>query len=185
GCTITKTWLDDQAKNRPIEIKLDLFRAIKGGDEKKVGTFKVTEKDDWKLAIEQLPSFDKDGQAYIYAVKEHGVKGYETTINGFDITNLRIGVTTVAGAKTWKGDRKSDRPEAIQVHLLQNGKEIVADGKSTSTLTTTVTDKNGKTVPNVDVVFDAEKGSFPEGSTATTDEDGKARITFKSDKIED
>src|SRR5699024_5362692 len=122
---ITKTWLDDNSKERPKEIKVDLFRSIVGGDKEKVDSYTLTAKDDWKLTVKDLPSFDKDGKAYAYEIFEEEIDGYETTINGFDITNLRIGSKDVSGMKTWKGDKKSDRPDAITVERLQAG-EVLA-----------------------------------------------------------
>src|SRR5690606_30189271 len=68
--------------------------------------------------------YDKDGKAYIYTVEEEALEGYETQINGFDITNIRTGKTEVSGTKIWKDDNSKDRPEEITVNLLQNGKEI-------------------------------------------------------------
>src|SRR5699024_2446161 len=55
------------------------------------------------------------------------VEGYETTVDGFDITNLRVGKTDVSGTKTRKDDNAKDRPESITVELVQNGK--VTDSK--------------------------------------------------------
>ncbi|HBZ11150.1 MAG TPA: hypothetical protein DEO65_14985, partial [Bacillus bacterium] len=65
-------------------------------------------------------------------VKEEAIEGYETTVDGYDITNLRVGKTSVGGKKTWDDDNFKDRPEVIKVDLLQNGEvvdtvEITAD----------------------------------------------------------
>src|SRR5699024_7517321 len=68
-------------------------------------------------------AFDQDGKAYTYEVKEKPVDGYETTVNGFELTNLRIGKTKVSGTKTWLDDGTDKRPESITVKLLANGEE--------------------------------------------------------------
>ena len=251
---ISKSWLDNDSKSRPNSIDVELFRSVTDGEQELVDTYTVTANNDWSLEVENLPSFDNDGKAYTYKIEEVAVDGYETTINGFDITNLRVGTTNVEGTKTWKKDRETDRPESIKVNLFQNGKKketkevtkadnwkidfgkhpkydangkaykytfteekvvgydtayngynitntfnlkdvkldmeadpktIVADGKSTSELTTKVTDEDGKPVEGVEVVFEAERGTFPDGNTGITDKDGKAKVTFKSEKIED
>src|SRR5699024_7381488 len=56
--------------------------------------------------------------------EEEAVDGYETTINGFDITNLRVGDPGVSGEKTWLDGESEKRPEKITVILYQNGVEI-------------------------------------------------------------
>ncbi|MBJ8085202.1 Cna B-type domain-containing protein, partial [Bacillus cereus group sp. N14] len=40
------------------------------------------------------------------------------------MTNTKVGETKVEGTKTWKDDSAKDRPEMIQVDLLQNGKVV-------------------------------------------------------------
>ncbi|MGR5986376.1 Cna B-type domain-containing protein [Bacillus sanguinis] len=69
-------------------------------------------------------AYDAEGKAYKYEVKEQPVAGYESKVEGYDITNTKVGQTKVEGTKTWKGDNAKDRPEAIKVDLLQNGKII-------------------------------------------------------------
>ncbi|VEF48981.1 LPXTG-motif cell wall anchor domain-containing protein [Bacillus freudenreichii] len=120
---ITKTWLDNESKDRPDTIEVELFRTITDGDKELVETFKLTNEKDWSLEVADLPAFDKDGKAYAYEINEKAVDGYETTINGFDITNLRVGKTEVKGTKTWLDDGSKDRPESITVKLLANGEE--------------------------------------------------------------
>ena len=47
---------------------------------------------------------------------------YESTVDGYDLINTRVGMVTISGEKTW--DDLSDRPEEITVLLLQNGDEL-------------------------------------------------------------
>ena len=121
---ITKAWLDNDSKDRPVSIEVELFRSIVDGEKELVETITVTAADEWVYERTDLPAFDADGQAYEYEIEEKTVEGYETSVNGFDITNVRAGETSVEGTKTWKDDNASDRPDLIQVDLLQNGKVI-------------------------------------------------------------
>ncbi|MCU0094738.1 Cna B-type domain-containing protein [Bacillus sp. OR9] len=115
----TKTWKDDNAKNRPEMIKVDLLQ-----NGKVVDTKEVTAATNWKYTFEKLQAYDANGVAYKYEVKEQPVAGYESKVNGTDITNTKVGKTKVEGTKTWKDDNAKDRPEMIQVDLLQNGTVI-------------------------------------------------------------
>ncbi|PXW83625.1 LPXTG-motif cell wall-anchored protein, partial [Pseudogracilibacillus auburnensis] len=129
---ITKSWLDDNSEDRPDSIKVELLRSITEGDKESVETYTVSADQEWTLKVKDLPAFDVDGKAYTYEIKEKPVKGYKTTIDGFDITNVRVGKTSVEGEKTWKDDDVQDRPTSIKVNLLQNGvvidtQEVTAD----------------------------------------------------------
>ncbi|PGD88894.1 hypothetical protein COM50_28250, partial [Bacillus pseudomycoides] len=57
-------------------------------------------------------------------MKEQPVDGYQSEVNGYDITNTKVGQTKVEGIKTWKDDNAKDRPTMIKVDLLQNGQAI-------------------------------------------------------------
>ncbi|PFM25794.1 Cna B-type domain-containing protein, partial [Bacillus cereus] len=78
----------------------------------------------WKYEFKDLEAYDENGVAYKYEVKEQPVAGYESKVNGTDITNTKVGETKVEGTKTWKDDSAKDRPEMIKVDLLQNGKVV-------------------------------------------------------------
>ncbi|PFW60066.1 cell wall anchor protein, partial [Bacillus sp. AFS075960] len=114
-----KTWKDDNAKDRPEMIKVDLLQ-----NGKVVDTKEVTAATDWKYTFEKLQAYDANGVAYKYEVKEQPVAGYESKVNGTNITNTKVGKTKVEGTKTWKDDNAKDRPEMIKVDLLQNGTVI-------------------------------------------------------------
>ncbi|MGM3114894.1 Cna B-type domain-containing protein, partial [Bacillus cereus group sp. BC326] len=115
----TKTWKDDNAKDRPEMIKVDLLQ-----NDKIIATQEVSAKDEWKYTFVDLVAYDAEGKAYKYEVKEQPVAGYESKVEGYDITNTKVGQTKVEGTKTWKDDNAKDRPEMIKVDLLQNGKVI-------------------------------------------------------------
>src|SRR5699024_1500999 len=86
---ITKTWLDDDSEERPESIEVELFRTVTDGERELVDTYPVKVENDWSLEIEDLPAFDNDGKAYTYEIEEKEIEGYETTVNGFELTNLR------------------------------------------------------------------------------------------------
>ncbi|WP_141669074.1 Cna B-type domain-containing protein, partial [Bacillus wiedmannii] len=115
----TKTWKDDNAKDRPEMIKVDLLQ-----NGKVVDTKEVTAATEWKYTFEKLQAYDANGVAYKYEVKEQAVSGYESKVNGYDITNTKVGETKVEGIKTWKDGNATDRPTMIKVDLLQNGNVI-------------------------------------------------------------
>ncbi|MBJ8102204.1 Cna B-type domain-containing protein, partial [Bacillus cereus group sp. N11] len=87
-------------------------------------TKEVTAATEWKYTFEKLQAYDANGVAYKYEVKEQPIAGYEPKVNGYDITNTKVGQTKLEGTKTWKDDNAKDRPEIIKVDLLQNGKVI-------------------------------------------------------------
>ncbi|EOP15288.1 hypothetical protein ICS_00203, partial [Bacillus cereus BAG2O-3] len=115
----TKTWKDDNAKDRPEMIKVDLLQ-----NGTVIATQEVNKATDWKYEFKDLAAYDENGVAYKYEVKEQAVVGYESKVNGTDITNTKVGETKVEGTKTWKDDNATDRPTMIKVDLLQNGKVV-------------------------------------------------------------
>ncbi|MGR3779578.1 Cna B-type domain-containing protein, partial [Bacillus paramycoides] len=124
----TKTWNDNNATDRPSTIKVDLLQ-----NGKVVDTKEVTAATNWKYTFEKLQAYDANGVAYKYEVKEQPVAGYESKVNGYDITNTKVGKTKVEGTKTWKDDNAKDRPEMIKVDLLQNGTVIATQEVSKAT----------------------------------------------------
>ena len=124
----TKTWNDNNTTDRPSTIKVDLLQ-----NGKVVDTKEVTVETNWKYMFEKLQAYDANGVAYKYEVKEQAVPGYESKVNGYDITNTKVGKTKVEGTKTWKDDNATDRPEMIKVDLLQNGTVIAMQEVSKAT----------------------------------------------------
>ncbi|MEH6850250.1 Cna B-type domain-containing protein, partial [Bacillus pseudomycoides] len=118
--TGTKTWTGDNAADRPKEIKVDLLQ-----NGQVIKTQEVTEASGWKYEFKDLVAYDTDGKVYKYEVKEQPVDGYKSEVKGYDIINTKVvQLTKVEGTKTWKDDNATDRPSAIKVDLLQNGKVI-------------------------------------------------------------
>ncbi|MDP4145917.1 MAG: Ig-like domain-containing protein [Bacillota bacterium] len=84
---------------------------------------------------------------------------------------------------TMREDFNLAKAISYSLKLDSNPVTILGDGKSTSILTARITDNNNRPVANTKVIFSAAAGSFPDGTEAVTDENGIARITFKSDKV--
>ncbi|HGE5783317.1 TPA: Cna B-type domain-containing protein, partial [Bacillus pseudomycoides] len=71
----TKTWKDDNAKERPKTIKVDLLQ-----NGQVIATQEVSEASGWKYEFKDLAAYDADGKAYKYEVKEQPVDGYQTEV---------------------------------------------------------------------------------------------------------
>src|SRR5699024_12862960 len=93
------------------------------GDNGKTEEQDVSEKDDWKYEYKDLTKYDEDGTEILYTIDEIEVDGYETKVEGHNITNLRVGETAVSGEKTWIEEDDQYRPESITVQLLAHGEE--------------------------------------------------------------
>ncbi|MGI6722002.1 MAG: Cna B-type domain-containing protein [Anaerovoracaceae bacterium] len=122
--TGTKTW-DDQNDHdgiRPGSITVNLL-----ADGTKIDSKKVTSKDDWAYAFNDLPMFDsKDGHQIEYTVTEDAVDNYSTSYDGNNITNKYTpGKTSVTVVKIWNDNNDKDgvRPDSVTVHLLADGKD--------------------------------------------------------------
>ena len=121
--TGTKTWNDndDQDGKRPTSITVNLLADGNVYDSKT-----VTATTNWTYAFDNLPVY-ANGQKVTYTVSEDEVAGYETAIDGFNITNSYTPETTsVSGQKVWDDANNQDgkRPNSIKVRLLANGTEV-------------------------------------------------------------
>ena len=65
--------------------------------------------------------------------------------------------------------------------LKADPQKILGDGKSTTTLTATVTDSDGKPISGVKLNFSSEKNSF--SAEKTTDANGEAQVEYTSEKL--
>ncbi|PFL11742.1 hypothetical protein COJ07_30835, partial [Bacillus cereus] len=59
----TKMWKDDNAKDRPKAIKVDLLQSGKV-----IATQEVSTATGWKYEFKDLAAYDADGKAYKYEV---------------------------------------------------------------------------------------------------------------------
>ena len=134
--TVTKTWddADNQYGKRPESIIVNL---LANGEIAASQTVKADEAGNWTYTFKDLPKY-ANGKEITYTVTEEAVEGYETSVDGFNITNTYTTETTeVKGSKTWNDADNQDgkRPESITVRLLANGEE-----KDSQTVTA---DENG------------------------------------------
>ena len=121
-----KTWNDNdnQDGKRPSKITVNLL----------VNGVKVASKEvkpdatgNWTYHFDNLDVVDDAGNVIAYTVSEEPVAGYETTVEGTNITNNRIpDMTEVVVKKVWDDKENKDglRPEKITVRLLADGQEV-------------------------------------------------------------
>ena len=116
----TKTWNAPEETELPKSITVILNRNGEPIDRKE-----VTAEDNWNYSFADLPKYSEDGKiAYTYTVDEEPVAGYNKTIDGYDITNIRSDKIIVEGEKTWNVPEETELPESITVNLYQNGDKI-------------------------------------------------------------
>src|SRR5699024_4491343 len=116
--TGTKTWLDDDSKDRQETITVQVKNGKDVVEEKEISS------EDREFTFDNLPKYNKKGEEIEYTVDEVKVEGYEKSIDGNDITNLRVGETKVSGEKVWDEADDQYRPEYVKVQLLANDKEV-------------------------------------------------------------
>ena len=90
-------------------------------------TLDGTEETPWKYTFTGLDKYDSKGNEIEYTITEDELKGYETTIEKFIVTNIKLVDATII--KVWSDDNNRDgiRPTSLQVQLLADG-EKVEDG---------------------------------------------------------
>ena len=71
----------------------------------KVDSVEVTAEDEWKYSFTNLPKYSA-GNEIVYTVSEESVTGYETTINGYDITNTHVPETVTVEENNDNGNSK-------------------------------------------------------------------------------
>ena len=121
-----KTWNDNdnQDGKRPSKITVNL---LANGVKVASKEVKPDATGTWAYHFDNLDVVDDPGNVIAYTVSEEPVEGYETTIEGTNITNTRTPeVTEVAVKKIWDdADNKEGlRPEKITVRLLADGQEV-------------------------------------------------------------
>ena len=124
GISGKKTWNDNNNQDglRPELITINLL-----SDGNVIKTITTTEENNWEYSFNNLPKYRDGGVEIVYTVTEKTVPGYETSIEGYNITNTHTpGTTEVSGTKTWNDNENQDgkRPESITVNLLANGNII-------------------------------------------------------------
>ena len=121
-----KTWNDNdnQDGKRPSKITVNL---LANGVKVASKEVKPDATGTWAYHFDNLDVVDDAGNVIAYTVSEEPVEGYETTIEGTNITNTRTPeVTEVAVKKIWDdADNKEGlRPSKITVRLLADSQEV-------------------------------------------------------------
>ena len=121
-----KTWADanNQDGKRPEKITVNL---LADGETYKTQEITPDAEGNWTYKFEQVPEIKADGTKIVYTVNEEAVTGYETAVDGYNITNTHTPEKiTVSGEKPWADAENQDgkRPESITVHLLAGGTEV-------------------------------------------------------------
>ena len=121
-----KTWNDNdnQDGKRPSKITVNL---LANGVKVASKEVKPDAAGTWAYHFDNLDVVDDAGNVIAYTVSEEPVAGYETTVEGTNITNNRIpDMTEVVVKKVWDDKENKDglRPEKITVRLLADGQEV-------------------------------------------------------------
>ena len=121
--TVNKKWNDDNNRDgiRPDSIKVDLK-----ANGKVVKTVTIKASDNWTYTFTNLDKYS-NGVEINYTVEEKTITGYESEVNGYEITNTHeIAKTTIEGVKTWIDNDNQDgiRPDSIKIRLKADGKVI-------------------------------------------------------------
>ncbi len=118
----SKTWddADNQDGKRPDSITIRLYA---NGEQVKVVT--VTADDGWKWNFTNLPKYE-NGSEIRYTITEDVVPGYQSEVDGMDVTNhYTPGQINIPVTKNWqdKDDADGIRPDSITVKLYADGKD--------------------------------------------------------------
>ena len=121
-----KTWNDNdnQDGKRPSKITVNL---LANGTKVASKEVKADAEGNWLYQFDNLDVVDDAGNLIAYTVSEEPVAGYETSVEGTNITNSRTPeVTEVAVKKIWDDADNKDglRPEKITVRLHADGQEV-------------------------------------------------------------
>ena len=119
--------VDNNDGKRPESVSIEIL-----GNGKKVDETFVTKKDDWNFSFENLPKF-QDGKEIVYTIKQKAIKGYETEIYGFDVTNTHtLETIMVEGVIMWDDSSNKDRirPTSTSVELINNSETITVSKES-------------------------------------------------------
>ncbi|RFA32774.1 hypothetical protein CAI16_17080 [Virgibacillus dokdonensis] len=103
-----KTWKDDGADDRPESITVKLFA---NDEEKPSREVAVTAENNWKYSFTDLPKYDENGKEITYTVKEEPVDGYQSIVDGYDITNVKRPTTPTNSGQPENSNDSDDQGE--------------------------------------------------------------------------
>lgn len=122
----SKTWYHgaNPVTQRPEEI---IIHVKANGDV--IAVESVTAEDHWKWSF-TLPKYDKYGDEIAYTIDEEPIPGYETEVDGYDVTNKHETHEdfVLSGTKTWDhGGNTGKRPASIVIHIKQDNEVIISE----------------------------------------------------------
>ena len=127
---VEKVWKDNDNEHQ-VRPEFITVRLMKDGEEYK--TVRLDDNNNWKYEFKELDKYE-EGRAIEYTIREDGVKGYITEIEGYTITNREI-VGRLEITKVSKGERTPEDTEFIVTGPDGYRKEIryseFKDGKYT------------------------------------------------------
>lgn len=118
---VTKEWKDAGDPQRPEVITFHLYE----GDNTEPMLSKEAQAPNWQATFEGVPKTTQEGALISYRVEEQSVEGYESSVDGFVVTNVRVEKMDLEVFKLWQDEpNTADRPETVTFNLLQNGTKI-------------------------------------------------------------
>ena len=150
-----KIWDDNDNRDnlRPVSIVVNLL-----ADGTQIDSRTVTEEDGWSWSFLNLPRY-KAGVEISYTVTENVVDGYETVVNGYDITNRLIPETSTETEET-----ESTTPETEETESTTPETE-----ETESTTPVTTPDENGDS-------GDGDPGDSGDSGEYNPSEDNRAGV---------
>ena len=135
---VTKYWVDKDGKEKApsdkvTSVTFNLMNGTEVVDTQTVTRANNEGKATWEITFKEVPKNDAQGKPINYTVAEAKVDGYDTTVNGFTVTNKEKPVTpdvekiNVKVTKKWldKDGKAGKVGDEIAV-LLKNGNKVVA-----------------------------------------------------------
>ena len=133
-----KTWdKDNDGKNntRPKEITVNLFSKSKdpSAKDKLIKSQKVTAENNWSYSFYNLAKYDSSGNKINYYITEDSVNNYDTSIDGYNITNTynpksNVDKKSLTVTKSWANDNDNKESTRKPVHVqLYSGQTPVGD----------------------------------------------------------
>ncbi len=168
----TKTWNDNgnAANKRPDSITV---RLMNGDTEVDAKT--VTATDNWEYTFENLPKYDDEHNLITYTIKEDTVAGYNTTIDGYNITNTYIPPETTTAEETTTEEESTTPEETTIEEETTTPEETTTEEETTSPEETTTEEEI--TTPEETTTEKSTKDEY-EGEQNPTE------VTTDSDRVQ-
>ena len=155
----TKIWEDNENAygTRPTSITVNLLQ-----NGTKVASKRVTSADNWRYSFTDMPKYDAEGYPYTYTVTENAVSNYDTSVNGYNITNrLKLSLNKKATDKNGNiiteliYDSKSEASRKFNYVLTVTGQ---GQQKVTDVLPSGIVIEDNWSANNVTVTTDTTTG---------------------------